>query len=254
MPARGRPEPVAATTGAGVQGEPTRTCAAIVVAAGAGVRMGAGMPKALMPVAGRALAAWCLDALAASEQIGSVIVVAPDGQEAELAHALGLDADQVVTGGSSRAESVGCGLAAVDRDADLVLVHDAARPLVRPELIAAVIAAVVAADGAIAAAPLADTPKRVTDDHVIIETPSRAGLWLAQTPQVFVRTALDQAFASARAERRLEQATDCASMVEAVGGRVVVVPSLWPNLKVTTPADVRIAELLLADTAPGRVR
>jgi 2-C-methyl-D-erythritol 4-phosphate cytidylyltransferase len=234
--------------------EPTHTCAAIIVAAGAGVRMGAGIPKALMPVGGRALAAWCLDALAASDRIGSVVVVAPDGHETELAHALGLETGQVVTGGSSRAESVGRGLAAVDPDVDLVLVHDAARPLIRPELIAAVIATAVAVDGAIAAAPLADTPKRVTEDRVIIETPSRAGLWLAQTPQVFWRTALDRAFARARAEDRLEQATDCASMVEADGGRVVVVPSLWPNLKVTTPSDLRIAELLLADTAPGRVR
>jgi 2-C-methyl-D-erythritol 4-phosphate cytidylyltransferase len=239
---------------ADVPAEPTPTCAAIVVAAGAGIRMGAAMPKALMPVGGRALAAWCLDALAASDRIGSVVVVAPGGHEAELAHALGLAVDQVVTGGSSRAESVGRGLTAVDRDADLVLVHDAARPLIRPELIAAVIAAAMAADGAIAAAPLADTPKRVSDDHVITATPSRAGLWLAQTPQVFWREVLERAFDRARSEDRLDTATDCASLVEADGGRVVVVPSLWPNLKVTTPSDLRIAELLLADTAPGRVR
>jgi 2-C-methyl-D-erythritol 4-phosphate cytidylyltransferase len=234
--------------------EPTPRCAAIVVAAGAGIRMGAGMPKALMPVGGRALAAWCLDALAGSDRIGSVVVVAPGGHEGELAHALGLEVDQVVTGGSSRAESVGRGLRAVDRDTDLVLVHDAARPLIRPELITAVIAAAMAADGAIAAAPLADTPKRVGDDLIITATPSRAGLWLAQTPQVFWRAVLERAFDRARAEERLDAATDCASMVEADGGRVAVVPSLWPNLKVTTPSDVRIAELLLADTAPGRVR
>src|ERR1700674_2469120 len=101
---------MSSAAGAGVQGEPTRTCAAIVVAAGAGVRMDAAMPKALMPLGGRVLAAWCLDALAASEQISSVVVVAPDGQEPELAHALGLEARQVVAGGSSRAASVGCGL------------------------------------------------------------------------------------------------------------------------------------------------
>jgi len=234
--------------------EPPPSCAAIVVAAGAGVRMGAGLPKALMPVGGRALAAWCLDALAAAEQITSVVVVAPPGHETEFAYALGLEPSQVVTGGSSRAESVGLGLDAVEHDTELVLVHDAARPLVRPELIAAVVAGVGDGDGAIAAAPLADTPKRVSDDGVITGTPSRAGLWLAQTPQVFRRTALAAAFAAARADDRLELATDCASMVEAIAGRVVVVPSLTPNLKVTTPADVRIAELLLADTAPEHVR
>jgi 2-C-methyl-D-erythritol 4-phosphate cytidylyltransferase len=229
-------------------------CAAIVVAAGAGVRMGAGMPKALMPVAGRALAAWCLEALDASDAIDEVVVVGPPGQEAELAHALGLDLAQVITGGSSRAESVACGLESLDRDVELVLVHDAARPLVRPELIAAVIAGVGDGDGAIAAAPLSDTPKRVGSDHLIAETPARAGLWLAQTPQVFRRAALDQAFAAARADDRLAEATDCASRVEEIGGRVVVVASLWPNLKVTTPSDIRIAELLLGDAASGQVR
>jgi len=237
-----------------VAGESPHGCAAIVVAAGAGVRMGAGMPKALMPLGGRALAAWCLAALAASQEISSVVVVAPAGHETELAHALGLELAQVVSGGASRAESVGRGLDAIDPDAQLVLVHDAARPLVRPELIAAVIAGVGDADGAIAAAPLADTPKRVAEDQAITETPSRAGLWLAQTPQVFRRSVLEDAFAAARAEDRLDAATDCASMVEAIAGRVVVVPSLTPNLKVTTPADVRIAELLLADTAPEHVR
>jgi 2-C-methyl-D-erythritol 4-phosphate cytidylyltransferase len=229
-------------------------CMAIVVAAGAGVRMGAGMPKALLPVAGRALAAWCLDALAASEAVDGVIVVGPPGHETELAHALGLDPAQVVTGAGSRAESVACGLAAVGDEVDLVLVHDAARPLVRPELIASVVAGVGEGDGAIAASPLADTPKRVDDDRTILATPARAGLWLAQTPQVFRRDVLERALAAARGDGRLEDATDCSSMVEAIGGRVVVVASLLPNLKVTTPSDIRIAELLLGDAASGPVR
>lgn len=233
---------------------PTPTCVAIVVAAGAGVRMGAGMPKALMPVAGRALAAWCLDALAAADGVTGVVVVGPPGHETELAHALGLDPDQVVAGGGSRAESVECGLGAVGDDVDLVLVHDAARPLVRPELIDAVIARASDADGAIAAVPLADTPKRVDDDGMISATPVRNGLWLAQTPQVFRRQVLIDAFTAARADDRLVEATDCASMVEAIGGRVRVVASMMPNLKVTTPADIWIAELLLADTDIGPVR
>ena len=229
-------------------------CAAIVVAAGSGVRMGAGLPKALMPVAGRALGAWCLDALAASDRIGSVVVVAPPGRESELAHALGLDSTQVVTGGASRAESVACGLATISDDAEFVLVHDAARPLVHPALIAAVIDGVGDADGAIAAAPLADTPKRVGEDLAILTTLPRTGLWLAQTPQVFRSRVLADAFAHARAHERLDLATDCASMVEEIGGRVVVVASLRPNLKVTTPADIRIAELLLGDTHRDTVR
>ncbi len=233
---------------------PPRACAAIVVAAGAGVRMGAGMPKALMPVAGRALAAWCLDALAAADGIADVVVVGPPGHEIELAHALGLDPGQVVPGGTSRAESVECGLAALGEAVEMVLVHDAARPLVRPELIDAVIAAAADTDGAIAAVPLADTPKRVDDDGVITGTPARDGLWLAQTPQVFHHRVLVEAFAAAHRDGRLASATDCASMVEAIGGRVLVVASMVPNMKVTTPADIRIAELLLAATDAGPVR
>jgi len=216
--------------------------------------MGAGIPKALMPVGGRALAAWCLDALAAAPVIDTVVVVGPPGHEIELAHALGLEPGQVVAGGASRAESVGCGLDAIDAEDGLVLVHDAARPLVRPALIDAVIAAVGDGDGAIAAIPLADTPKRVADDGVIVETPTRGGLWLAQTPQVFRLASLRAAFDAARTQGRVDAATDCASMVEAIGGCVRVVASMTPNLKVTTPADVRIAELLLADADIGTVR
>lgn len=235
-------------------GEAGGRCAAIVVAAGVGVRMGAGMPKALMPLAGRALAAWCLDALAASGRIDQLVVVAPPGHEAQLARTLGIDPAQAVPGGDSRAESVGLGLAALEDDIGTVLVHDAARPLVRPEVIVAVIEACREADGAIAAAPLADTPKRVDVDGVIVETPARGGLWLAQTPQVFDRAVLEEAFVRARAEDRVAAATDCASMVEAIGRRVIVVPAMWPNLKVTTPADVRVAELLIGETSAGDVR
>lgn len=232
---------------------PIIRCAAIVVAAGAGLRMGGGIPKALMPVGGRALAAWCLDALSAAA-VATVVVVGPPGREAELAQALGLDDAHVVAGGASRAESVARGLDAIGDDNRLVLVHDAARPLVRPALVDAVIAAVGDDDGAIAAMRLADTPKRVGEDGLIIETPARGGLWLAQTPQVFRLATLRAAFAAARAEGRVDVATDCASMVEAIGGRVRVVASMTPNLKVTTPADVRIAELLLADADSGIVR
>lgn len=231
-----------------------RRCAAIVVAAGAGVRMGAGIPKALMPVGGRALAAWCLDALSASVSVDDVLVVGPPGHEQDLAASLGLPRDRVIPGGASRAASVGSGLAALPPEVELVVVHDAARPLVRPELIDAVVAAIGDADGAIAAVPLADTPKRVDADGKIGATPGRDGLWLAQTPQVFRRTRFDDAYAAARAEGRLDAATDCASLLEAIGGDVRVVESRSPNLKVTTPADVRIAELLLARAADEAVR
>jgi 2-C-methyl-D-erythritol 4-phosphate cytidylyltransferase len=218
--------------------------------------MGADVPKALMPVGGRPLVAWCVDALVASGRCGRLVIVAPAGHERAVAAATGADGDdlRVVAGGPTRAESVARGLAALPAGPAWVLVHDAARPLVDAALVGAVLDGIGEADGAIAAAPLADTPKRVDDDGVITGTPGRPGLWLAQTPQAFRRAALEGAVRAAERECRLGAATDCASLVEAMGGRVRVVASTRPNLKVTTPADVLVAEALLPPAAGRPVR
>lgn len=231
-------------------GHPVTT--AVVVAAGAGVRMGAGMPKALLPVGGRPLLAWSLDALAAAPEVDDVVLVAPAGGVGATRMALGDAAEdiRIVAGGASRAASVARGLAAVAGGTERVLVHDAARPLVTPALVAAVLAATGNADGAIAATPLADTVKRADASLGVAGTVDRAGLWAAQTPQAFWLPALAAAVALAEAEGRLDTATDCASLLELAGGTVRLVPSAAPNLKVTTPADVALAEALLR--AAGR--
>lgn len=220
---------------------------AIVVAAGAGVRMGSGMPKALMPLGGRPLVAWCLDALAGAPAIDDVVVVAPPHGVGDTRAALGdAAADvQVVPGGPSRAASVALGLAAIAEDAERVLVHDAARPLITPAMIAAVLDGLRGADGAIAAAPLVDTVKRADAELTVAATLDRTQLWSAQTPQAFEVAVLRDAVARARDEDRLDAATDCAGLVEAAGGRVRLVPSGAPNPKVTTPADIPLAEALL---------
>ena len=223
---------------------PTATVA-IVVAAGAGVRMGAEVPKALMPLAGRPMLAWSLDALRASPRVGAVVVVAPAGLEREIAAVAGPGAT-VVPGGASRGASVREGLRAAPADAAVVLVHDAARPLVSAALVEAVLDGVEGADGAIAAAPAADTLKRAGEGLVIEGTVPRQGLWAAQTPQAFRALALRDAVEAAAADGSLDAATDCASMVEARGGRVRLVESRRPNLKVTTPADAALAEALLS--------
>lgn len=217
---------------------------AIVVAAGAGVRMGAAVPKALMPLAGRPMLAWSLDALRASARISSIVVVAPPGLEREVVEAAGPGA-VVVPGGASRSASVREGLRAAPGDAAVVLVHDAARPLVTTALVNAVLDAVGGADGAIAAAPAADTLKRAGEGLLIEDTVPRQGLWAAQTPQAFPAAALRAAIAAAEAAGDLDALTDCSSMVEAWGGRVRLVNSATPNLKVTTPADAALAEALL---------
>jgi 2-C-methyl-D-erythritol 4-phosphate cytidylyltransferase len=222
---------------------PTPTVA-IVVAAGAGVRMGAPVAKALMPLAGRPMLAWSLDALGACERVEAVVVVAPPGLEREVADVAGTGAT-VVPGGDSRAESVREGLRAAPPGAVVVLVHDAARPLATPELIDAVLDGVAGCDGAIAAAPAADTLKRAGEGGLIERTVPRQGLWAAQTPQAFHLHVLAAAVEAAEEEGRLAAATDCASLVEARGGHVRLVEARGPNLKVTTPADAALAEALL---------
>jgi len=193
--------------------------------------------------------------------VGSIVVARPPG------HAHGWDDDLVVVdGGATRSQSVANALAAVETE--LVAIHDAARPLVTPELIDGVTATLLAdpeAGGAIAAAPVTDTIKRAMADGggsasrsqdsggysdqkaaipVIGKTIDRAGLWAAQTPQVFRVETLRRALQADPG--RVEAATDEAMLVERAGGRVLLHPSPAENLKVTTPRDLRLAELLLA--------
>ena len=211
---------------------------ALIVAAGLGERLGADRPKALVELAGRPLVQWSIDVLAGIEQIESLVLALPAGVPAPA----GVTA---VSGGPARSDSVGRALAAAP-DGDPVLVHDAARPLLTAALAEAVIAALrddPSADAAIAAVPVTDTIKRVQDGGAVAETLERDGLWAVQTPQVFRRGPLEEALA-AGAEVRAA-ATDDAWLLERRGGKVIVVRSSAENLKVTTPLDLRLAELLL---------
>lgn len=225
------------------------TTVAVVVAAGAGARMGAGTPKALLPVAGRPMLVWSIEAIAASERVDAIVVVAPPGYEQPTEMALAGAAEVLATasGGASRARSVAAGLARVPEDAGRVLVHDAARPLLTPEQVVAVLDALGDADGAILAAPVADTLKLAADDLTIRRTVDRGGLWRAETPQAFAADVLRRAVRAAEERGDLDAATDCAALVEAAGGRVRIVPSAAPNLKITTPADLELAERLLRE-------
>jgi 2-C-methyl-D-erythritol 4-phosphate cytidylyltransferase len=148
-----------------------------------------------------------------------------------------------VRGGATRSESVRNALAAAPADAEAIVVHDAARPLVPPELFTRTIAALEDADAAVAAAPVTDTVKEAGADRVVQRTLDRSRLWAIQTPQAFRRAALERALDVG--DDVLAQATDDAWLVERAGGRVVVVPAPPTNLKVTTPADLQLAQLLL---------
>lgn len=224
---------------------------AIIVAAGSGERLGAGMPKAFVRVAGLPLVAWSVRALEAAPSVGPVVVVAPPGAEREMAAAIGRGAQvhAVVPGGSSRQRSVAAGIAALPGDLDAIAVHDAARPLVTPRMVERLVRGLSSADGVIAAAPVADTLKRARPDGTVGATVNRAGLWGAQTPQVFRAATIRSVFAQAD-DAELDSATDCAGMAERRGIPIALVDPESPNLKVTTPADLRLVEVLLGS---GRI-
>jgi 2-C-methyl-D-erythritol 4-phosphate cytidylyltransferase len=211
---------------------------ALILAAGSGERLGADRPKALVELAGRPLVQWSVDLLRAVDGIERIVVALPPGTPAP-------SGVTGVVGGAVRSESVRLALAAAG-PGDPVLVHDAARPLLTTELVSAAIRALEAdasIDGAIAAVPMTDTVKRVVGG-VVAETLNRSELWAVQTPQVFRRAALERALDVPRDV--LAQATDDAWLIERAGGRVGVVESSSENLKVTTPLDLAVAEMLLA--------
>jgi 2-C-methyl-D-erythritol 4-phosphate cytidylyltransferase len=228
-----------------------RPLTAVIAAAGSGERLGAGGPKAFVEVAGRSLLAWSLAAFAASVETGAVVIAVPPGEEeraAAVAAEAGLPEAKALAGADTRAGSVAAALEAVEDE--VVAIHDAARPLVTHELICALAALLGAhpdADGVIAATPLTDTVKRAAPhqtpgDAVGIErTESRDGLWGAQTPQLFRTAKLREALAAWVGA----DATDEAMVVEAAGGTILMHDAGAHNLKVTTAADLRLAELLL---------
>jgi 2-C-methyl-D-erythritol 4-phosphate cytidylyltransferase len=222
---------------------------AIVLAAGSGVRMGSGfdVPKAFVPLAGRPMLRYSLDAAEACGAVDGIVLVVP-ATEVERARALagGGCVRAVVPGGDSRQASVRAGLAAVPAEADVIVCHDAARPFSSPELFRRVVSALASAepavDGIVPAVAPADTVKRVANGLVIATIP-RAEAVLAQTPQAFDAAALLDAHA--RALESGFEATDDAMLLEWRGGRVAVVEGEPGNLKVTTAEDLLVAERVM---------
>ena len=209
----------------------------LLVAAGSGERLGASRPKAFVMLAGRPMLEWSLDALRGAG-ISRIVVALPSGFDAP-------PDCRGVRGGVTRSESVRRALREAG-EADAVVVHDAARPLVTADVFGATLDALRDADAAVAAAPMADTVKEAGPDHRVVGTLDRSRLWAIQTPQAFRAEALRRALDVP--DDVLAAATDDAWLVERAGGRVVVVPSSPANFKVTTPHDLRVAELLLRST------
>jgi 2-C-methyl-D-erythritol 4-phosphate cytidylyltransferase len=216
---------------------------AVIVAAGRGERLGLDRPKAFANLRDRPLLAESLERLEESEWIDSIVVAAPPEWEEPtilLAEELGCGkVVEAVTGGGTRAASVRASLEQVPEDAAVIVVHDAARPLIPDDLLGRLLTSLNEGwDGAVPVLPLPDTVKRV-DGGRVVETLDREGLVLAQTPQAFVSTALRDAAAAG------DDATDCAALVEARGGRIKAVPGDPRLLKVTDPGDLEAVERLL---------
>jgi 2-C-methyl-D-erythritol 4-phosphate cytidylyltransferase len=213
----------------------------VIAAGGSGARLGLDRPKAFAALAGRPLLAESLERLDRCPWIDALVVVVPSGWEEPailLAEELAVSKlVACVAGGATRAESVRAGVAEVPGDALVILVHDAARPLVTDGVVERVLAPLSRGfDGAVPALEVEDTLKRVRGGEVV-ETVSREGLVRAQTPQAFLATALRRALAG-----DLGEATDCASLLERSRSRVAVVEGDPRLVKVTTAADLELVE------------
>lgn len=224
--------------------------AIVVVAAGPGTRLGANCPKAFVELAGRPLLAHTIGSIGTAIRaaapplsVGGIVVVAPPShtrQAEALVFDLPVPLRRVVAGGEQRQDSVRAGLNACG-DADVVLIHDAARPFVTAATVVAVAEAASEHGAAIAALPAVDTVKIVGADGRVTSTPERTAVWLAQTPQGFRRQLLLEAHAAAPDSG----STDDASLVEACGIAVRVVAGDPAARKITTPDDLRWAEWML---------
>lgn len=223
------------------QNTSTEPVVAIVVAGGSGVRLGGEVPKAVRPLAGRPLVSWSVAALAAGG-VSEVVVVVGDGLQDVFAEAL-VDAPipwRLVVGGATRQESVARGIAALPAG-EIVLVHDAARPLVPAEVVRGVVEAVRSgAPAVIPVVPMSDTIRQVGDAGSVVV--DRSGLRAVQTPQGFARDVLVTAHVAAAGK----DYTDDAAVCEASGYEVVLVPGSREALKITEPYDLAVAEAIVA--------
>ncbi|MDE1975732.1 MAG: 2-C-methyl-D-erythritol 4-phosphate cytidylyltransferase [Elusimicrobia bacterium] len=229
---------------------PPLKAAAVLVAAGSGTRMG--RPKQFLPLGGRTVVEWSLAAFSALEEVEKIILVLSAEHVKEHGAKLSSARVQVIEGGKTRLDSVRRGFACVGEDCDVVAVHDGARPLVSAEVVRAVLQEAYESGAAVAAVPVKDTLKKVTNKQLwVSQTPVRSSYWAAQTPQGYRREILEEALAKFPA---LKDATDESQLVEKAGKKVKIVPSSYENFKITTPEDLVMAEALLEERQGGRRR
>ena len=220
---------------------------AIVPAAGGGTRMAAGVPKQYLPLAGVPLLTHTLKALRAAGCVDSLVLVIPPSHEErcrrEVLDPFGLTVDALVAGGEDRQASVHAGLLRSPAETDLFLIHDGARPFVAPAVVQAAVSAAAESGGAVVAIAVTDTIKMADRDGRVVESPPRGRLWAAQTPQVFRAALLRQAHEAAL--RDGFRGTDDSALVERLGHPVQLVAGSPENLKITTTADLVLADQIL---------
>jgi 2-C-methyl-D-erythritol 4-phosphate cytidylyltransferase len=221
--------------------------AAIVAAAGRGQRAELGFNKIFAPLLGEPVIAHALRALERCDEVGAVVVVTQEGDIAALREvvergAFGKVCD-IVAGGPRRQDSIALGLAALSPDTQIVIIHDAARPLVSPELLSESVRVCEAYGSAVAAVPVSDTVKRAGASRDVVKTLEREGLWAVQTPQTFRYELIKRAYDLGAAGPTV---SDDAYLVELLGERVHLIEGSRHNLKITVPDDLALAEALLA--------
>lgn len=214
---------------------------ALIPCAGQGKRMGAGVSKPYLEVYGRPLLAYTLEVFQMHHLIEGIILVVEAGAVSycckEIVDKYGFaKVKTVVAGGRERQDSVMCGLACLDKDAEWVVVHDGARPLISSETITKALHTAFSFGAAVVGVPAKDTIKVVAKDLTIIDTPDRRNLWQIQTPQIFQRQLLERAYNQAAEEGWI--GTDDASFVERLGEKIKLVEGEYSNIKITTPDDL----------------
>lgn len=221
---------------------------AIILAAGKGKRMLHSLPKHFIRLEDKPVLAYTLDAFEKCPDVNQVLIVSRSGEEEyclkEVVEMYGYKKVlKIVIGGERRQDSVYNGIKELDEDTDIVIVHDGVRPFVSQKILSETIKLAMFADGVVTAVPVKDTIKEAGDDKTIRSTPDRSSLWYAQTPQVFKKRILEEAFIMAYGDR--VSVTDESSLVERLGYKVKIVEGSPDNIKITTKEDLLLAELIL---------
>ncbi|MCX5778802.1 MAG: 2-C-methyl-D-erythritol 4-phosphate cytidylyltransferase [Elusimicrobia bacterium] len=214
--------------------------AAIIVAAGAGTRLGAATPKQFLKLNGLPVFLWSVRAFQKTRLFSQIIVVVPSVFVRRLTPLAQRNNFTLIAGGRERHDSVKAGLKGLNDSIHYVAIHDGARPLVTPEIITRGIAAAQRHGASVIAVPARDTVKLSTKKSIVSKTIPRSSVWLAQTPQTFKRSVIERAYA-----RRPATVTDDAQVVESTGVKVIIVPGDYCNIKITDRRDFSIARLFI---------